>query len=91
MKLPLPREPAVGSNGFCGVGTKSGPRPWTPGSTPARPQPERVPERLRRVRLRRATRSRMDTTSEMIPAPVVFAILLVLGFVVWVALGGRAR
>jgi len=66
VKIPTPRNQGY-NGGYGGVGSKPTPHVWTPGGgasgRKARKRHSIVPRRLRNIRLRRTTRSRVEPTS----------------------------
>jgi len=63
VKIPTPRNQGY-NGGYGGVGSKPTPRVWTPGGkTRTRTRRSIVPRRLRNIRLRRTTRSRVEPLS----------------------------
>ena len=66
MKIPTPRNQGY-NGGYGGVGSKPAPRVWTPGGGSSAKETRKrrsiVPRRLRNIRLRRTTRSRVEPLS----------------------------
>ena len=80
MKMKLPREPAQGSSGYWGgVGSRPARTPWTPEVHKADASPAHDRKRLSipRLQLRRRRRARPQDHDDVLPAPIVVAIVVI--------------
>ena len=78
MKLPLPREPARGNNGYYGgVGSKTAPRPWRPAARRDEAADAVTKRRgIPRLQLRRSRRARPEDHEGSVPGAIVFAWII---------------